>query len=260
MELLTDPQAWIALATLTVLEIVLGIDNVVFISILVGDLPPRRQPAARITGLSLAMLMRVALLCSITAIMGLTAPITVVLGNEISWRDAILLAGGVFLIVKSVWEIHERLEGPGERAMRPPAASFAGVVAQIVVLDLVFSLDSVITAIAMANRLAIMIVAVVLGIAFMMAFSGGIAAYLDRHPTMKMLALCFLVFIGVALVADGLGQHIPRGYIYFSMAFAIAVELLNIKSRRRRPEPVRLRRQARTAQTKATIDRRTEVS
>lgn len=256
MEWLMDPQAWMALLSLTVLEIVLGIDNVVFISILVDDLPPGRQQSARVTGLLLAMFMRIGLLFSLTWMMRLTSPIFTVAGNAVSGRDLILLAGGLFLIIKSVSEIHERLEGVGTRTIRRRSSSFSGIVAQVVLLDVVFSLDSVITAIAMANRLAIMIVAVMLGVAFMIGFSGSIASYLDRHPTMKMLALCFLVFIGVALVADGLDQHIPRGYIYFSMAFAIAVEMLNNKIRKRRPEPVRLRRMVRMVQRVASEAKR----
>jgi predicted tellurium resistance membrane protein TerC len=233
MDWLLQADVWAALLSLTALEIVLGIDNVVFISILVESLPVKRQPAARVLGLGLAMFTRIGLLFSITWMMQLTAPILTLSGIVISGRDLILIAGGLFLIIKSVSEIHERLEGPQERTIKRRRSSFGGVVTQIVLLDIVFSLDSVITAIAMANQLAIMVAAVVLGVGFMMLFAGAISRYIDGHPTMKMLALSFLVFIGVALVADALDHHIPRGYIYFSMAFAVGVEMLNLRVRKR---------------------------
>lgn len=232
MEWLTDPQTWIALATLTALEIVLGIDNIVFISILAGKLPAHQREKARLIGLGLAMFTRVALLFSLTWLMGLTAPLFTLFNNEISGRDIILIAGGLFLLGKSTLEIHEKLEGEEGSASVRVGATFAQVIVQILMLDIVFSLDSIITAIGMASKLAIMIAAVVIAVAFMMLFSGKIGDFVDRHPTVKMLALSFLILIGVALIGDGLGMHISKGYIYFAMGFSVCVEMLNLRIRR----------------------------
>ena len=241
MEWLADPQAWIALATLTALEIVLGIDNIVFISILTGKLPAAQQPRARTLGLGGAMVMRILLLLSLTWIMGLTAPLFAVFGKEISGRDLILLIGGLFLIGKSTFEIHDKLEGEAGHASARVPASFAAVLIQIMLLDIIFSLDSVITAIGMANQLIIMVLAVVIAVIFMMFSSGSISDFVHRHPTVKMLALSFLLLIGVTLIAEGLDQHISKGYIYFAMAFSVFVEMLNLKMGRGKMEPVRLR-------------------
>jgi len=240
MEWLTDPQAWIGLLTLTVLEIVLGIDNVIFIAILVGKLPAQQQGRARTIGLILAMFMRIALLFSLTWIMRLSAPLFVVFGNEISGRDLILLVGGLFLIGKSTHEIHQRLEGEEGHASARVSASLASVIVQILLLDIVFSLDSVITAIGMANRLGIMVTAVMVAVAFMLVFSSTISAFVNNHPTVKILALSFLLLIGVTLIAEGFDQHIPKGYLYFAMAFSVFVEMLNLRLRRLHAAPVRL--------------------
>jgi predicted tellurium resistance membrane protein TerC len=241
LEWISDPQAWIALVTLTALEIVLGIDNIIFISILAGRLPHSEQAKARILGLTLAMFTRIALLFSLTIIMRLTAPLFAVLGNEISGRDIILIVGGLFLIAKSTHEIHEKLEGDEGKTSRKVAASFASVIIQIMLLDIVFSLDSVITAIGMASALGIMVTAVVIAVVFMMIFAGAISDFVQKRPTIKMLALSFLLLIGVTLIAEGLDQHIPKGYIYFAMAFSVFVEMLNLKLRGRAPEPLKLR-------------------
>jgi predicted tellurium resistance membrane protein TerC len=230
----------IALLTLTALEVVLGIDNIVFLAILSGKLPPEKRARARRIGLSMAMIMRVLLLMGIKWVMGLTEPLFAVVAQKVSGRDLILLAGGLFLIGKSVREIHERMEGAaahGEAGPRAVAVSFAGVVTQIALIDLVFSLDSVITAVGMANRLSIMIVAVIVAILIMMAFAGAVSDFVERHPTIKMLALAFLLLIGVMLIAEGLHHHINRGYIYFAMAFALFVEFLNIRTTRRPHAP-----------------------
>ena len=240
MDWLIDPHAWIAFLTLTVLEIVLGVDNVIFIAILVGKLPPQQQGQARTIGLALAMLTRIALLFSLTWIMRLTAPLLVVLQNEISGRDLILLLGGLFLLGKSTHEIHQKLEGVEGHASAGVKVSYVSVIVQIMLLDIVFSLDSVITAIGMANRLGIMVTAVVVAVAFMMVFSGTISAFVNRHPTVKMLALSFLLLIGVTLIAEGFDQHIPRGYVYFAMAFSVCVEMLNLRLRRLPAVPVHL--------------------
>jgi predicted tellurium resistance membrane protein TerC len=241
MDWLTSPEAWIALLTLTVLEIVLGIDNVVFISILAGKLPQETQAKARRLGLALAMIMRIALLFSISLIIRLTAPLFTVLGEEISGRDLVLIIGGLFLLAKSTREIHERLEGDeGETSVRVKP-SLRSVLIQIMLLDIVFSLDSVITAVGMAEDLGVMVTAVVIAVGFMMVFSGPVSVFVDRHPTVKMLALSFLLLIGVALVADGLNQHIPKGYIYFAMAFSVGVELLNLRMRGGQKGVVKLR-------------------
>lgn len=231
----SDPQVWLALITLTALEIVLGIDNIIFISIQAGKLPLRQQERARIVGLGLAMFIRVALLFSLNWLMGLTTTLVTLAGKEISGRDIILIAGGLFLLWKSTMEIHEKLEGPEEMVAAAPKVSFGAVIVQILLLDIVFSLDSIITALGMANQLLVMIAAVVIAVGFMMLFSGKISAFVERHPTIKILALSFLILIGVALVGDGLDMHIPKGYIYFAMAFSVAVEMLNLKFLRGSP-------------------------
>jgi len=233
MEWITSPQAWIALVTLTSLEIVLGIDNIIFILIMVGRLPTHQQPRARVIGLALAMIMRIALLLSLTWLMRLTNPLFLILGNEISGRDIILVMGGLFLLVKATLEIHERLEDAQRRAIPRPRASFLGVIIQIILMDLVFSLDSVITAIGMARRVSVMVIAIIIAVIFMMVSAGKISSFIDRNPTIKMLALSFLILIGVALIGEGLDLHIPKGYIYFAMSFSVFVETLNIKARRR---------------------------
>ena len=239
MEWLTDPQIWIALATLTFLEIVLGVDNVIFISILSGKLPASEQLKARRTGLIAAMVMRLGLLMSIAWIVRLTAPLFTVVGQEISGRDLILIAGGLFLLGKATLEIHERLEGEEEHGTARVAPSFGAVIAQIMLLDIVFSLDSVITAVGMAEELSVMVAAVVISVAIMMFAAEPISAYVSRHPTLKVLALSFLLLIGMSLVGDGLGMHVPKGYIYFAMGFSVFVEMINLRVRRR-GEPVKL--------------------
>ena len=239
MEWMSDPQAWIALFTLTVLEIVLGIDNIIFISILVGKLPERQQPRARRLGLFLAMFLRIGLLASIAWMAKLTAPFFTVLGQGISGRDLILLTGGVFLLFKATREIHDRLEGEDEGANARAVASFTAVIIQILLLDIVFSLDSVITAVGMADHLPVMIAAVVIAVGVMMFAAGPISNFVSRHPTIKMLALSFLLLIGMSLIAEGLGRHIPKGYIYFAMAFSVFVEMLNLRSRKK-SKPVKL--------------------
>ena len=244
MEWLSDPNLWIAFATLTVLELVLGIDNVIFISILSGKLPAEQQPRARYIGLALALVMRVILLFSLSWIIGLTEPLFGILGQEVSGKDLVLLIGGLFLIAKSTHEIHGSLEGEQGSETKKTYSSFAAVIAQIVALDIVFSLDSVITAVGMVSTqygaagLWIMIAAVVVSIIAMMLFAGPIGTFVQRHPTIKMLALAFLLLIGVTLIADGLHQHIPKGYIYFAMAFSILVEALNMRIRKRKGAPV----------------------
>jgi predicted tellurium resistance membrane protein TerC len=232
MEWLLDPQIWVSLLTLTALEIVLGIDNVIFISILAGKLPAHQQERARKLGLALALVTRILLLCSITWLMKLTTDLfTLPLLNEgISGKDLILLVGGLFLIGKSVVEVHEKLEGAeGHANPVGRGAQFARVIVQILLLDIVFSLDSVITAVGMADNLGVMITAVIIALGVMLAFAGAISDFVNRHPTVKMLALSFLILIGVTLVGEALGQHIPKGYIYFSMAFAFGVEMLNLR-------------------------------
>ncbi len=241
MEWIADPQIWIAFLTLSVLELVLGIDNIIFISILAGKLPADKQPKARYIGLALALIMRVLLLFSLSWVIGLTAPLFTVFGMEVSGRDLVLLLGGLFLMAKSTHEIHGSLEGPEEDTTRKAYSGFASVIAQIVVLDIVFSLDSVITAVGMVNNLWIMIAAVVVSIIAMMLFAGPIGEFVHRHPTVKMLALAFLLLIGFTLVAEGLGRHIPKGYIYFAMAFSVMVEFLNIRLRKK-TTPVELHR------------------
>ncbi len=245
MDWLTDPQIWISLFTLTALEIVLGIDNIIFISILAGKLPAEQQQKARQLGLMLALVTRILLLLSLTWIMGLTKPLFTlpVMNQPISGRDLVLLLGGLFLIWKSVKEVHEKLEDDdGHATAGKSRATFAGVIAQILILDIVFSLDSVITAVGMANHIGVMITAVVIALGVMLVFAGSISDFVNRHPTLKMLALSFLILIGVTLVGEGLGQHIPKGYIYFSMAFAFGVEMLNLKlrSKQTKQKPVEL--------------------
>ena len=236
----TDPSIWIAFATLTLLEIVLGIDNIVFISILSGKLRAAERERARMVGLALAMVMRVLLLLVLAWIVRLTAPLFSIFGHDVSGRDLILIVGGLFLLGKSTFEIHDHLEGGhGEKSARVPAR-FANVIIQILLLDIVFSLDSVITAVGMVEHVPIMIAAVVVAVGFMMFFSGTISNFIDKHPTLKMLALSFLILIGVTLIVEGLGQHISKGYIYFAMAFSVMVEMLNIKVRSRITRPVKL--------------------
>lgn len=242
MDWLSDPQIWIAFLTLTVLELVLGIDNIIFVSILSGKLPAEQQPKARFLGLSMALVMRVILLFSLTWVMSLTEPIFTVVGQSVSGRDLILIIGGLFLIGKSTHEIHGGLEGEEGEGSRKVYASFASVIVQITLLDIVFSLDSVITAIGMVDNIWVMIAAVVVSIVAMMFFAGTIGAFVQRHPTIKMLALAFLLLIGVTLLAEGLHQHISKGYIYFAMAFSVFVELLNMKLRKK-AEPVKLHNQ-----------------
>ncbi len=233
MEWLADPQIWVALATLTALEIVLGIDNIIFIAILSAKLPAHQQGRARFVGLAIAMLTRVGLLFSLTWMMKLTSPLFSVLSNEISGRDIILVLGGLFLLAKSTLEIHDKLEGHHEqRSAARAGAAFGMVIFQIVLLDLVFSLDSVITAIGLAKDIGVMVTAVVIAVIFMMVFAGSISTFVDRHPTIRMLALSFLILIGVSLVGEGLDFHIPKGYIYFAMAFSVLVEMLNLRLRR----------------------------
>jgi predicted tellurium resistance membrane protein TerC len=231
MNWLTDPETWVALVTLTSLEVVLGIDNIIFISILAGKLPAEQQSRARTTGLAVAMLSRIALLFSLASVMRLTTPWFSVLGRDISGRDLILIGGGLFLLAKSTHEIHEKVEGHGEGTVNRAPASFTRVIVQILLLDVVFSLDSVITAIGMADEIAIMVAAVMIAVGFMMVFAGAVGDFVHRHPTVKMLALSFLLMIGLSLVAEGFGQHIPKGYIYFAMAFSVFVEMLNLKVR-----------------------------
>ena len=240
MAFLSDPQIWISLLTLTALEIVLGIDNIIFISILSGKLPPAEQPKARQLGLSLALITRIMLLCSLAWMVKLTAPLFTISGFGLSGRDLILLAGGLFLIVKSTMEIHEKLEGGEEHMNSSVKPKFAAIIVQILLLDVVFSLDSVITAIGMASQLWVMITAVVLSIGVMLKYAGVISDFVHKHPTLKMLALSFLLLIGVTLVAEGTHQHVNKGYIYFAMAFSFGVEILNLRLRKGRAKPVEL--------------------
>ncbi len=240
MTWVSDPQIWIAFLTLSVLELVLGIDNVIFISILSGKLPMAVQARARYIGLSLALVMRVILLFSLTWVMGLTEPFFTVFGQHVSGRDLILLIGGLFLLFKSTHEIHGSLEGTEGESSKKVYAGFAGVIVQIMLLDIVFSLDSVITAVGMVDNVWVMIAAVVVSIIAMMLFAGKIGAFVQRHPTIKMLALSFLLMIGASLIAEGLEFHIPKGYIYFAMAFSVLVEMLNIRLRKK-AKPVELR-------------------
>jgi predicted tellurium resistance membrane protein TerC len=241
MELLTDPQAWIAFATLTALELVLGIDNIVFISILVDKLPKDKQEVARRLGLFMAMFMRIGLLLVLSWIIGLVEPLFTVLKQEISGRDLILIGGGLFLIWKSTGEIHQTLEGEEGHASAAVKATFAAVILQIMVVDMVFSLDSIITAVGMVDELPVMIAAVIASVGLMMLFAAPIGRFVSAHPTVKMLALSFLVVVGVALIAEGFDHHVPKGYIYFAMAFSVGVEMLNLRLRKRSGKPVNLR-------------------
>jgi len=242
MEWISDPQIWIALLMLTTLEVVLGIDNIIFITILSGKLPASQQRRARTTGLALAMFMRIGLLFSITMIMRLVEPWFSVLGREISGQDVILIAGGLFLLAKATFEIHNNLEGDEhhEQNIRK-APSFAGAIVQILLLDIVFSLDSVITAVGMTNLLGVMIAAVVIAVLLMLVFVESVSSFVQNHPTIKMLALSFLLLIGVSLIAEGFDQHISKGYIYFAMGFSVFVEMLNLRLRRKAAAPVQLR-------------------
>ncbi len=240
LELLADPQTWIAFATLTALELVLGIDNVIFISILVDKLPPERREFARKLGLFAAMFMRIGLLLMLAWIVGLTEPVFTVLGNEFSGRDLVLLFGGLFLLWKSVGEIHQTLEGAHEQKKGVVHASFSAVIVQIMLIDIVFSLDSIITAVGMVDDVRVMIAAVIVSVALMMLFASSIGRFVSAHPTIKMLALSFLVAIGVVLIAEGFGTHVPKGYIYSAMAFSVIVEMLNLRLRKRSTRPAEL--------------------
>jgi predicted tellurium resistance membrane protein TerC len=238
MDWLTDPQVWASLVTLTALEIVLGIDNLVFIAIVAGRLPAERQNAARQVGLSLALITRLALLASISWIIGLTRPVFAIFSQPVSWRDIVLIAGGLFLLYKGTNEIHQRLEGETHEKARSARTSFTGVIVQIMVLDIVFSLDSVITAVGMANTLWVMATAIIIAVVIMLVASRPLAEFVERHPTVKMLALSFLLLIGMTLIADGAGFHVPKGYIYAAIGFSVAVEALNqLSARRRRSRP-----------------------
>jgi predicted tellurium resistance membrane protein TerC len=239
MEWITDPQAWIAFLALLSLEIVLGIDNIIFISILAGKLRPEQQPKARTLGLGLAMFIRILLLFSLSWVIRLTAPLFSILGKDVSGRDLILILGGLFLLAKSTFEIHESLEGEPGHSSAKIHPTFSGVIVQILLLDIVFSLDSVITAVGMVDQLAIMIAAVVIAVAFMMMFSGALSRFVAQHPTIKMLALSFLLLIGLSLLVEGFGLHVPKGYLYFAMGFSVFVEMLNLRLRKRR-QPVEL--------------------
>ncbi len=242
MEWLSNPESWIALLTLTALELVLGIDNIIFITILAGKLPPKERARARTIGLALAMLMRLALLLTLAWMVRLTAPLFSVLGNEISGRDLILLLGGLFLLAKATHEIHHKLEGVEGSKSKTVAASMASVLTQIVLLDIVFSLDSVITAVGMVREIPVMVTAVIVSVFLMMLFAKPVGDFVESRPTVKMLALSFLLLIGTALIADGLDFHIPKGYIYFAMGFSVFVEMLNLRLRgKMRGKPVHLR-------------------
>lgn len=241
MDWITNPEIWVALATLTFLEIVLGVDNIIFISILSGKLPTEQQRRARRVGLLGAMLTRVLLLFSLAWIVKLTTPLFTALNHDVTGRDLILIGGGLFLLAKSTFEIHERLEGEEGHGSGRAAASFASVIAQIMLLDIVFSLDSVITAVGMVDEVAVMIAAVVVSVAIMMVAAEPISAFVHKHPTVKMLALSFLLLIGMSLLLEGFGQHIPKGYIYFAMGFSVFVEMINLRLRARAAVPVHLR-------------------
>lgn len=237
MELLTDPNAWLAFVTLTVMEVVLGIDNIVFISVFVSRLPASQRRRARAIGLALALIFRIILLMMLTWLIGLTEPVFHVLAHPVSWRDIILIAGGLFLLYKATQEIHDEIEGESEaeEASRKRSGAFSVIIGQIVLIDIIFSVDSIITAIGMAEHVEVMIAAVIVAVAIMFAASNAISAVIENHPTIKMLALSFLLLVGISLVADGLGFHIPRGYVYFAMAFSAVVEVFNIRIRRRKP-------------------------
>ncbi len=242
MDWITNPEAWVGLTMLVALEVVLGIDNVVFISILSGKLAVEQQPRARRTGLIAAMLMRILLLTSLAWIARLTQPLFSVLEHPVTGRDLVLVSGGLFLIAKSVLEIHDRLEGKESEGTPHSPPSFWGVILQIMLLDIIFSLDSVITAVGMVNDLQVMVLAIVIAVAFMLVFAEAVSSFIERHPTVKMLAMSFLLLIGLTLLVDGLGQHVPKGYVYFAMGFAVFVEMLNLQVRSQAAEPVELRR------------------
>ena len=244
-EWISSPEAWIALATLTALEIVLGIDNIIFISILVSRLPDRQREFGRRVGLALAMLMRLALLFSIAWVMGLKDTWFTILGQEISGRDTILILGGLFLLYKSTLEIHQSMEGIEEEASAPKVSGLAGVLVQIAILDIVFSLDSVITAVGLVEHVSIMAIAIVIAVVIMLIAAKPIGDFVDRHPTIKILALSFLILVGVTLIVEGFDVHVPKGYIYFAMAFSITVEMLNIRMRKKVAMPVKLHKQYR---------------
>jgi predicted tellurium resistance membrane protein TerC len=233
MEWITNPEAWIALATLTTLEIVLGIDNIIFLSIVVGRLPPEQRQLGRILGLGFAMLTRILLLLTLAWIMSLTAPLFSALGQEFSWRDLILIGGGLFLLAKSTHEIHTSLEGAEESAGTRVRGGFVSIIVQIAIIDIVFSLDSVITAVGMAEDVPVMVLAIVIAVIVMMLAARPIGEFVDTHPTIKMLALSFLILVGMVLVGEGLHFHIPKGYIYFAMAFSVSVEMLNLRLRKK---------------------------
>jgi predicted tellurium resistance membrane protein TerC len=237
VELLTDPHVWIAFFTLTALELVLGIDNIIFISILVDKLPEERRQLARRIGLALAMFMRIGLLFLLAWVSGLVQPLFTVFRQEISGRDLILIAGGLFLLWKSTKEIHQLLEGEKGEASAALRVTFSAVILQITIIDVVFSLDSIVTAVGMVDQVEVMVAAVVASVLLMMAFAGGIGRFVSAHPTVKMLALAFLFVIGVVLIADGFDHHVPKGYVYFAMAFSVAVEMLNVRIRRRAARP-----------------------
>lgn len=241
MSWIMDPQGWIAFLSLLALEIVLGIDNVIFLSILSSKLPVAQQGKARITGLSLAVFMRIILILSISWVIGLTAPFFTIFSHEISGRDIILIAGGLFLIAKSTHEVHENLEGEEGKSAARVAPTLVSVMVQIVLLDAVFSLDSVITAVGLVQEIGIMVAAVVASVIFMMVFAGPVSNFVERHPTVKMLALSFLLLIGVTLIVEGFDVHVPRGYIYFAMAFSVFVEMLNLRAAKAKSRAVHLR-------------------
>ena len=246
MEWLASPEAWVALLTLTALEIVLGVDNIIFISILVGRLPPEQRQQARVIGLGLAMFTRIALLLSLAWMMRLTDPLFTILGQDISGRDLILTGGGLFLLVKAVKEIHNSLEGGGELEHGVSRhAGFVSTLIQIAIIDIVFSLDSVITAVGMVSHIPVMVLAIVIAVGVMMFAAKPIGDFVDTHPTIKMLALSFLILVGTALIGEGFGMHIPKGYIYFAMAFSVAVEMLNLQLRKKR-QPVKLHKELET--------------
>ena len=243
IELISNPQTWVAFTTLTLLELVLGIDNIIFISILVDKLPKEKQELARRIGLFMAMFMRIGLLLVLAWIVGLVTPLFSILGKEISGRDLILILGGMFLIWKSTSEIHQSLEGVEDHAVSKVKAGFAAIILQIMIIDLVFSLDSIITAVGMVDDVRVMIAAVVASVGLMMLFASPIGRYVSDHPTIKMLALTFLVVVGVVLIAEGFDHHVPKGYVYFAMAFSLGVEMLNISMRKRAAAAVKLREQ-----------------
>ena len=241
MEMLSDPHTWIAFLTLTALELVLGIDNIIFIAILVDKVPEARRELARRIGLFLAMFMRIGLLFLLAWVSGLIEPLFTILRQEISGRDLILIAGGLFLLWKSTREIHQLLEGERGAASAAVGATFYGVILQIMIIDIVFSFDSIITAVGMVDRIEIMIAAVIASVLLLMAYAGAIGRFVSTHPTVKMLALAFLFVIGVVLIADGFDHHVPKGYVYFAMAFSVCVEMLNLRLRKRAARPVELR-------------------